>query len=225
MIIVNGRNCSELNIVFNELPSIPKPVRRTEERIVSGRDGTLTIDKGTYDNISLTLTGHAECTRSELIAYFGNFGELKFETSADRFWKYRVVNLDIREILDDGELLSFGITLSFSPYKYLDSGKEKIFGTSMSLANNYNSDAYPILRIYASGDIGITKNLVQVMRITGVEDYVIVDCEADVIHRDNVNYDSRVTGDVFFLDSNKTTILNFSGGVSKVELIPNWREI
>lgn len=225
MILINGKSCDDLKIVFSELSSIPKPIRRLEEKVVSGKNGVLTVDKGTYDNIPLTLTGHAECTRTELIDYFDLFGELKFETDKDRFWKYRVVNLDIKEIIGDGILIQFIITLSLDPFKYLDVGKNKINGTSMNLVNEYNVDAFPIIKIKGSGTIGISKNMVQVLSIQNVSDYVVVDCLADVIHRDNVSYDSRTTGNTFFLDANKTTILTFNGNITGVELIPNWREL
>lgn len=226
MILINDKNCSDLKIVFSELPSIPKPVRNVEEKFVSGRDGSLIIDRGTYQNISIMLTGHAECKRTELIDYFGTTGELKFETSPDRFWKYRVTAIDVKEVLDDGVLLAFSINMSLGPHKYLVSGKSKIIGSStLSLKNDYNANAYPFLKIKGTGTIGIIKNGIQILSIKDITDYVDIDCEADVIHRNNVNYDNKAIGDTFYLDANKTTELKFTGNVSEVILIPNWREI
>lgn len=226
MILINDKNCSDLKIVFSELPSIPKPVRNVEEKFVSGRDGSLIIDRGTYQNIPIMLTGHAECKRTELIDYFGTTGELKFETSPDRFWKYRVTAIDIKEVLDDGVLLAFSINMSLNPHKYLVSGKSKIIGSStLSLKNDYNANVYPFLKIKGTGTIGIIKNGIQILSIKGITDYVDIDCEADVIHRNNVNYDNKATGDTFYLDANKTTELKFTGNLSEVILIPNWREI
>lgn len=226
MILINDKNCSDLKIVFSELPSIPKPVRNVEEKFVSGRDGSLIIDRGTYQNIPIMLTGHAECKRTELIDYFGATGELKFETSPDRFWKYRVTAIDVKEVLDDGVLLAFSINMSLGPHKYLVSGKSKIIGSStLSLKNDYNANAYPFLKIKGTGTIGIIKNGIQILSIKDITDYVDIDCEADVIHRNNVNYDNKAIGDTFYLDANKTTELKFTGNVSEVILIPNWREI
>lgn len=226
MILINDKNCSDLKIVFSELPSIPKPVRNVEEKLVSGRDGSLIIDRGTYQNIPIMLIGHAECKRTELIVYFGTTGELKFETSPDRFWKYRVTAIDIKEVLDDGVLLAFSINMSLDPHKYLVYGKSKIIGSStLSLKNDYNANAYPFLKIKGTGTIGIIKNGIQILSIKDITDYVDIDCEADVIHRNNVNYDNKATGDTFYLDANKTTELKFTGNVSEVILIPNWKEI
>lgn len=226
MILINDKNCSDLKIVFSELPSIPKPVRNVEEKLVSGRDGSLIIDRGTYQNIPIMLIGHAECKRTELIDYFGTIGELKFETNPDRFWKYRVTAIDIKEVLDDGVLLAFSINMSLAPHKYLVSGKSKIIGSStLSLKNDYNAKAYPFLKIKGTGTIGIIKNGIQILSIKDITDYVDIDCEADVIHRNNVNYDNKATGDTFYLDANKTTELKFTGNVSEVILIPNWKEI
>jgi hypothetical protein len=226
LILINDKNCSDLKIVFSELPSIPKPVRNVEEKLVSGRDGSLIIDRGTYQNIPIMLIGHAECKRTELIDYFGTTGELKFETSPDRFWKYRVTAIDIKEVLDDGVLLAFSINMSLDSHKYLVSGKSKIIGSStLSLKNDYNANAYPFLKIKGTGTIGIIKNGIQILSIKDITDYVDIDCEADIIHRNNVNYDNKATGDTFYLDANKTTELKFTGNVSEVILIPNWREI
>ncbi len=226
MILINNKNCSDLKIVFSELPSIPKPRRDIDEKVVSGRDGVLIVDKGTYQNIPIMLTGHAECKRTELIDYFGLLGELKFEISPDRFWKYRVTAIDVREVLDDGVLLAFSINMTLDPHKYLVSGKNKIVGSStLNLKNEYNSNAYPTLKIKGRGTIGVIKNGIQILSIKDITDYVDIDCEADIIHRNNVNYDSKSVGDTFYLDANKTTELKFTGNVSGVELIPNWREI
>ena len=226
MILINNKNCSDLKIVFSESPSIPKPRRDIDEKTVSGRDGVLVVDKGTYQNIILMLTGHAECKRTELIEFFGNFGELKFETSPDRFWNYRVAAIDVREIIDDGVLLSFSITMSLNPHKYLVSGKNKITGSNtLRLKNDYNANAYPFLKIKGKGTIGIIKNGIQILSIKDIIDYVDIDCEADVIHRNNVNYDNRSVGDTFYLEANKITELKFTGNVSGVELIPIWREL
>ncbi|WP_288868812.1 hypothetical protein [uncultured Parvimonas sp.] len=226
MILINDKKCSDLKIVFSELPSIPKPKRNFEERQVNGRSGSLLVDKKTYNNITITLQGHAECKRTELIDYFGFTGELKFETSTDRFYNYRVVDLSIKEILDDGVLLQFFITLSLYPFKFLVSGKEKITGTkNLNLKNDYNVDAYPKLKIFGSGDIGILKNEIQIMNIKDITDYIEIDCEADVVHRNNVSFDSKTVGDIFYLDANKSTNISFTGNVTKAELIPNWREM
>ena len=226
MILINDKKCSDLRIVFSELPSISKPRRDIDEKTVSGRDGVLVVDKGTYQNIILMLTGHTECKRTELIDYFGLLGELKFKTSPDRFWKYRVAAIDVREIIDDGVLLSFSITMSLNPHKYLVSGKNKITGSStLRLKNDYNANAYPFLKIKGKGTVGIVKNGIQILSIKDITDYVDIDCEADIIHRNNVNYDNKATGDTFYLDANRTTELKFTGNVSGVELIPNWREL
>lgn len=226
MILINDKNCSDLKIVFSELPSIPKPIRNVEEKLVSGRDGALIIDRGTYQNISIMLTGHAECKRTELIDYFETVGELKFETSPDRFWRYRVTAIDVREVLDDGVLLAFSVNMSLGPHKYLVSGKNKITASNtLNLKNDYNSNAYPTLKIKGIGTVGIIKNGIQVLSIKDITDYVDIDCEADIIHRNNINYDNKAVGDTFYLDANRTTELKFTGNVSGVELIPNWREI
>ena len=226
MILINDKKCSDLKIVFSELPSIPKPTRNVEEKAVSGRNGVLIIDKGTYQNIHIMLIGHAECKRTELIDYFGLLGELKFETSPDRFWKYRVTAIDVKEVLDDGVLLAFSVNMSLDPHKYLVSGKNKITGSNtLSLKNGYNSNAYPTLKLKGRGTVGVIKNGTQVLSIKDITDYVDIDCEADVIHRNSVNYDSKATGDTFYLDANKTTELKFTGTVSVVELIPNWKEL
>lgn len=226
MILINDKSSDDLNIVFSGLPSIPKPVRKVLEKQVSGKDGSLLIDKGTYRNMPLTLSGHAECKRTELINYFGFTGELRFEANLTYFWKYRVVNLEVKEVLGDGKLLSFMVVFSLHPYKYLISGKNKIVGTnSLSLKNEYNSNSYPLLKIRGKGTVGIIKNGIQILSIKDITDYVDVDCEADIIHRNNVNYDNKATGDTFYLDANKTTELKFTGNVSGVELIPNWREL
>ena len=226
MLSINGKDCSEVGIVFDSLPSIPKPFRNIEERMVSGRDGALIIDKGTYQDIPIVLTGHGECSRTALLNYFGEHGEVIFETLPGRIWKYRVSTLDVSEILGNEVLLKFSLGLYLHPYKYLSSGKNKIVGQNSLILNNiYNAKAYPLFKIIGSGAISIRKDGSEVLKINGVVDYVEVDCEADVIHRAHLGMDKNAVGDTFFIDAGKQSTISVTGNVISIECIPNWREL
>lgn len=225
MIKVNGVSSDKLNMIFSQLPSIPAPVRDFESKKVSGRDGSLTIDRGTYGDIDIVLAGHAENNRSKIIEYFGFRGELSFDNSPLYFWRYRVEEINFEEILDDGELITFNAHLTLSPFKYLYSGKSVITATnSISLNNKYNSIAYPNLKLYGSGDVSVSLDGSQKLLIKDVTDYVEIDTENDVIYRDTLGMDKNSIGSTFGLEANKTSILTFTNA-TKIEIRPNWREL
>ncbi|XVG95809.1 hypothetical protein ACGCUP_00850 [Eubacteriales bacterium KG125] len=225
MIKINGKSATDMHITFSQLPSIPAPERDYEEKIVSGRSGSLIIDKGTYKDIPISLTGHAENTRSNLIDYFGFTGELSFDNSPDVFWKYRVKTGNFNQILDDGELIAFDIYLMLNPYQYLISGRELITGTqSVTLYNKYNAEAYPHIKVYGKGEVVISLDGSQKLKIVEVSDYVEIDTENDVVYRGSLGMDDKTSGEMFCIEKGKNSVLTFTGA-SKVEIRPNWRQI
>lgn len=225
MIKILNNDIKKYKITFASFPSIPAPIRDVQEKQVSGRDGCLIIDKGTYRNIEITINGHAECERSDLIDYFGFKGELTFDDSDEFFWKYRVINIDTKQILDNGELLEFNATLKLEPFKYLIKGKEKQTAKDeITLKNKYNTNAYPYIKVIAKGNVKIYLNGRQVLEIKDVKDYVEIDCDKDMIFREYQSYDENSSGDTFFLSRNSSTTIRIEGATS-FEITPNWRTI
>ncbi|MFM1538791.1 hypothetical protein [Helcococcus bovis] len=225
MIKILNKDIKKYKITFASFPNIPVPIRDVQEKQVSGRDGILIIDKGTYRNIEITLNGHAECERSDLIDYFGFQGELTFDDSDEFFWKYRVINIDAKQILDKGQLQEFNATLKLDPFKYLIKGKEKQTAKNeITLKNKYNTIAYPYIKVVAKGDVKIYLNSRQVLEIKDVKDYVEIDCDKDMIFREYQSYDENSSGDTFFLPGNSSTTIKIEGA-TRFEITPNWRTI
>ena len=51
----NNKNSDELNLYIVKRPNIPSPKRRYEEVEIDGRDGKLYRDKGTYEEIEISI--------------------------------------------------------------------------------------------------------------------------------------------------------------------------
>ena len=69
MITFKNIKSSSLGIVFSEYPAIPTGAERTEYITIPGRDGKLTKLDESLEPVNLTLQGHAECSRDELLSY------------------------------------------------------------------------------------------------------------------------------------------------------------
>lgn len=55
-LVFNRRNCSEFNLIVSSFPKIPRLNEDIEEIELDGRNGSLTIKKGTYRNRNITIS-------------------------------------------------------------------------------------------------------------------------------------------------------------------------
>jgi phage-related protein len=101
--------------------------------------------------------------------------------------------------LEPIELLSSGITL-----------------------NNFGSyESKPLVKIYGSGNISISIGG-KSFTVNNVSSYVNVDSEIKECYKDNTNKGKDMVGDYPVLPIG-SSIITWSGSVTKIEITPRWR--
>lgn len=231
-IIYNGRSCREFGLEVETFPSYTVPARTVEKIHVPGRNGDLVIDGGCWEN----------GVRSYIVA-LGSFERAYFEmanktaewlTSATTYARledsyepevYRLALYTNAIELSNFYNQGFDATIEFDckPQRFLKIGEEPIlFEGPGELQNPTTFSARPLIKVYGTG----TGNVI-------VGDYNIAISEIG----DEIDIDSEVM-DAYFGGQNKNLMVtlsggfpvlppgliqvSFSGGVSKVEVIPHW---
>lgn len=215
---------SEDYLIVNTLPSIFKPERDVEKIEIPGRDGFLTNDLGSYKGIVKTV----ECTIRNLddIDFISNWldggGEVIFSNEPDRKYKATIINqIEFSKILD--EFRSFIILFECQPHKYSLDNDIIALTTGGTIYNKGNVKSKPIINIYGTGSITLTING-NIINLTNVVGYVTIDSELIDCYKDTLLKNNDMSGEFPELVPGNN-IITWTGTVTKVEIIGNWRYV
>lgn len=226
----NKHSYKDFGIIIATRPSIPSPKRRVSYVSIPGRNSSLKFDEETYEDITIVV----ECTIKsvnnlsdridEIKGWLFNSGEgeLILSLQPDKKYIAQVVNaIDFKQIYD--KIGKFPIVFNCKPFKYLSTNNRITITKPETIIENIGTIySEPIIIIYGTGEalLGINDNKIKIIDIQNqiILDSVIQDCYNDK----KTNMNSNMEGEFPFLKVGFNNI-KWTGNISKIELIPNWR--
>lgn len=224
-----GTDSRTKNIIVNEYPPRILPKSRTTEITVPGRDGSLTIDEGAYDNIVLTCdcTALPLCDIEQLSAWLRGSGDLVFGHYSNRSIRARVdAQISFDKLMRGKAHRGFTIPFVCQPGRYVYPPVADIAVTeSGTITNPGTMPAEPKITVVATGEITLTVGN-SIMLIEGPEtewtlviDSELMDCfdgSMTILRND------WMTGDFPLLKPGANAV-NWEGTVTSVTITPRWR--
>lgn len=235
-----GKRCTDFGVFVEHFPGQEKPSRQVELISVPGRNGSLRLDKGNYENVAVEYECYCRGgpdrmseIASWLYAAGSGYAELRdtyhpgvfrmaaFDgpLSAENFWNRRgrfTVRFECKPQLwrDDGQRV-FALDIPDSPRVY----EAKIY-------NPTSFEAKPLFRIFGSGDVSININD-SAFAITNLPNGLYVDSETQNAHIGNVSYNSRMGAQNGFptLAPGENRIVvsgKLAQTVTRLEIVPRW---
>lgn len=232
-IIFNNKNSLDIKgLYINSLPTLDSPERRVNKQQVVGRSGDLrVIENDEYGNdvynsiekqVQLTYLG----TNYDLIKkWLRGTSNLTLSNQPDRYWKASIDNtIPVEYIIE--AVNTFTITFSCYPYAFLKTGDTPIIynptqNTWETIIMNEYDLSLPHLKIYGQGDIGIMVNGIET-DFYSVDDYIEVDSDLQQCYKGTQNMGMNMSGKFPALYPGKN-IIEFTGNISKVAIIPRWQ--
>ena len=232
--MINGKNASTLGVYAIQRPNIPTPKKRIEKKSVNGRNGILTIDENTFDEITFAIECNFMSSKPENFAekarmiktwiYSNQQSELLFNDDANHFYKTQII--EISDIERTSKRIGvFTLTCTCDPFIYLSAGKKEIDITS-TLINLYYTSA-PIYKLTGEGvfNISVNDNFFSV----NVAQNAVVDTELMLVYKENdgqlINQNSLGSFEGLWLKSGNNKISVTVPENGKVKIIPNWRAL
>lgn len=228
MFWINFKNQTnrEYGIEVTTRPNIPAPVMRGEYVEVAGRDGSLLVTDGTYENIEISVSMNFVKRRNHLNdqyrrakAWLQGSGELKFSDDLGAFFKVKSAAIsDYQRAAKNGS--KFNALFVCDPYTYLEAGQVPV--GAGAIVNPY-ALAKPIYKLTGEGKFTLTVNG---NKLTGdIGQNMTIDTDKMLVYREDGSLaNSATTGDLDTLwlpnGENEITI---TGGA--LEVIPNWRTL
>lgn len=224
-----GKNSfSDYGVYVSKRPSIPSPKRRITNVVIPGKSSSLRFDENTYEDISIAV----ECSIKDevlpdkideikewLLAY--GESDLIFSNQNNKKYIAQVVNaIDFTQVLK--YISKFVIVFNCRPFKYESESTTIEMIAEGRITNPGSIYSEPIIKIFGSGDINVTINS-EIIKLKEVTDHIILDTVQQNCYNETIdNLNNKMNGEFPKFEVGENNI-SWTGAVSKVEVIPNWR--
>lgn len=218
--IFNNINSKDKGIIINKMPVIPKPAKRIEKTVIPGRNGVLYEDDGTYETVVIQIECSIieECDIYEIKKWLEGEGELILSTSPSVFYKANIINqIDYTSIVN--KIYTFPLEVELQPFAYSIEKFTQIFNSGESLSfniDNATADIFPYIKVVGEGQINLTIN--NNTMVLNVEDYIELDCELQIAHKNYEAADDKAKGEFFKLIQGEN-IISILGNYNSLEII------
>ena len=222
----DGKDCRDFGVIVSSMNTHNAPQRVVEEIAIPGRNGTLTIDGGRFENITISYIAMILNNFNDNFDAFKAFlmsckGYKRLEDSFNPAY-YRLAKLhDVIEpsVITWDAAGKFEIPFDCDPRRFLKEGEEEItFTSSGKLFNPTYYDAKPLLKVVGNGTITINSKTINV---SNNSTYVYIDLETLNAYTGTTNMNGNVSipdGKVLSTGENNITLAS----VSSVVITPRW---
>lgn len=220
MVKWNNTDFSTKGIVVEKTPTISKGQKRIETYSVEGRNGFLSIDKGTYEPFSLSIECHAkeDANFDNIKSFLDGYGTLTF----DGLREYTAIINNAIPFEKVQMFKSFVVQFMVNPIAHdITPTTINLSSATFNIGGDY--ETYPIITLTASGDVSVTINN-STFSLDDANGTYILDCDKKVITKNGVNASSIMSGDFpkFVVGSNSFsstgTISSISAAYKKAYL-------
>lgn len=245
----DGHDISEYGCFVCETPIFPTPERRVNKIEIPGRDGYLTEDEGTYENISVTydvillaseVYPHSIETalhkiRAWLITDM-SFKKLRDDNHVGGFYWARCDGLNDFEYVND-KAVKFSITFDCEPFFYHDEGQEVIKhyveqGNLFTISPFGNYFSEPIIEVEAGGkEVKINSFNISTGTTGTLSNFtidsklkIVISNDTSVTEHYGKDLSNLVTGNYITFSPHYQITIQFYGAYS-LYITPNWRSI
>lgn len=232
VIIYNGRSSKDIGLEVETFPEYRSPKRTYEKIHIPGRNGDLVIDGGCWENVvrpysvsigSYDRSYHEMMNKvSEWLHSSITYARLEdsYEPEYYRLATY-LEEFSISNILNHGGKAT--IEFDCKPQRFLKNGDNPIEITkTTSLQNPTGFSSIPIIKVYGNG-AGVLTVGEYTVTISEIGSQIIIDSEIQDAYYGGINKNPMITLSNGFpelgVGSNN---IGFSGGITKLEVIPKW---
>lgn len=226
-----GVSSDSLGLHIEYCPEQNRPARKMERYSVPGRNGDIIVAQDAWENIEQSYDiwgGNGTINDATVVGYsladwlFSKNGYQRLEDTYDT-QHYRLAFFegpyDFMSVMRRRGRAT--ITFSCDPRRFLLSGETAVTLTGTDTIDNPTSfTARPLLEVHGTGN-GTIECGGNTITITGIYDGMVLDCDAQDAYYPGVNLNSLVSGEFPVIPGGTQTI-TITGGITSVEVTPNW---
>ena len=200
---------------------------------VPGRDGTLTIKKGGHKDIETDMECYIKDIAGIAEAYDFMRGSKRLVMSTNPNRAYKVTFTGVPQAGRLNKALAAWpiiVPVRLKPFRYFEPepGVITVVSSREQVTNPGTQASAPRIAIEGSGDITVTLNEKNVMAFSGIEGGLIVDSEKkNCYNLDGITRifdDDKVDIEEFPTLKPGVNYIEWTGKVSKITILPRWRD-
>lgn len=226
---LDGKDAAEFGIVLQKEIEFSGAEPVVESMKIAGTDRDILYYDGSYKNVS----GVARCyylgaNAADAITSINEWlmstqGYRRLEVLHEpNFFRLAAVKHGVITDHRINLINAFVIDFDCDPFKYYKSGQTAILLSSAGTINSPTSfPSFPVITVSGSGagTITVNGNTLSLTNCNGT----ILDSRSRSAKRGNSNVDSEISGTYPVLE--KTNTVSFTGGVTGLSIVPNWRSL
>lgn len=226
----NNVNSSTFSLFISGEGTFDGTARNVQTYNVPGRNGTLVIDNGFYDNISVSypafivdaFDANFGALRAFLLSHIGYF-KLSDTYHPTEFRMARYTGNIAPKMTQYNREGEFTITFDCKPQRFLVSGETvETLTADDTVTNPTLFDSKPLLRVYGYGDLGVGSDVITIAQ----NDYPFIDIDCDT---ENAQYNTTncndlitLTGDSFPVFHAGANGITLDANITQVDITPRW---
>lgn len=230
-IYFGGKSLSEYGVVPSSSGTHSAPARKREMVSVAGRNGAVSFDEGSFENITVKypvgirrpVDSHLEDCRNYLLSLQG-YQRLEDTFHPDEFRLGIYEGGFEPEVTVRGRVGKIELSFDCKPQRFLKDGEKEIeVSSGGTVYNPTNFVALPLIRAYGTGTLTIGSQTIQ---INSANTYTDIDCDTMDAFKGATNCNGNITllsGDFYKLNPGVNTV-TFSG-ITRVIITPRWWKI
>lgn len=223
----NNQNSDDMGLWISKLPKITRAKERYETVDIPGRAGSLTLLEGEdiyepYVKECTVQTVNWNPRMEEILDWLRGNGELVFSNEIEYMYRGRIAGEVSFERIGNN-LLQARIPFFVEPFKrsrYPDKDNIIVTDESALIVNVGNVASHPVVCITGSGSNVITI-ADQEMSFSGISGTIVVDCDAEIITKDDEIWTGTYSGDFWKIPVG-TQYISQTGNMS-IAVEPHWR--
>lgn len=218
-------NSKDFNVFISGENTFLSPERDVDIVSVPGKNGTLSIDNGRFNNVQIKypcaivygFRQNYDAFKAAILAQKG-YKRLADSYDVDHFRKARFVSSLTPEMTQLNRHGQFDVIFDCDPRRFLKEGeKKKTFTATGTLLNPTRYVAAPLIRLYGSGTLTIGSTSIV---LATTSDYVDIDCELEEALDAAENLNITTTGGKFPKLSPGENEITFTG--TKFDIVPRF---
>jgi len=223
----NGVRCTEYGIYVTEQPALTIPEERVTFTNVPGRSGALTTLEGDYVYEDMVLTATCVISDPEMIPEIAGWlqgaGTVTFANRDGGFYYARVTNqIPFEKILRGNPHRSFAVNFRCKPFWYeADTKPVTVTTSSTFITNPATVPSEPVITVYGSGEITLMVGM-QIVELSDITDSITLDTPLMEAYKGAFSMNNYMSGDFPVLLPGQNAV-SWTGAVTKVDIVPNWR--
>ena len=225
----NNQSSANFGLIVADKDIYSSPAYDQQFVSVPGRNGDVVIDNGRYNNVDVSYTCYCKDLSANMKAikhWLCQPGYFKLSDTYDPlYFRYAAFasKLKVDELLQN--VGKAELVFNCKPFRYNSLGLIKRTFTSSGTINNPEAfSSLPYIKITGSG--AVTLNIgSKAYSFTSVPTYLEIDSELMSCYKGSTLYNNRIGFTEFPVLLPGNNSISWTGAVTKVEIIPNWRTL